>query len=217
MITKADAPALCAGRVGRPGQAFGFDPFSIPAGAAPPHVRPAWADALSSPPHSMTNNLFNLSSSDGAETHSLSSDGWLVSYFSGITHRRWIPDLPDFLRSRGMLEPRFTLGIHRQPISAVLADVLGISHLHVLGNAKGIVSVALVTGPLHPDRCAAIFQAFPRLTAVAHASTLTLAPPPSKHASRPHPVGKSVPEFSGLRRCRPALQTVDTVEDNPWL
>lgn len=164
----------------------------------------------------MTQILFNLHSSDGAEAHTLTANGWFQSEFNGFVQRRWIPDLPDFLRTRGFLKHEFSLCIQRHALSNTHADLLGVPSLRVLGDAKGTHAIAIVSRPLDPGQCAAVFQILPHLFAATHGAMLTLAPPPTPKPKTQGSVRKSIPEFATLRPWKPMLQVVGNLEETQW-
>lgn len=141
------------------------------------------------------------------------TDGGLTLEASGVTRRRWLPFLPGFLKSRGLLQPHVQLGLCERKLPPALARIFDRSHLLFLADAEGKELVALVARLLGPGHCLALFQAMPRLIAVAHENGIALAPPPQ---SVPRPrLGKasSLPDYFSLRTCRPMLAVVDSQED----
>lgn len=163
----------------------------------------------------MSQIIFNLRTSDETETHTLTKDGWLCSEFSGGAQRRWIPDLPDFLRTRGFLEPAFSLCIRRHPLSAKHAQLLGVPTLRVLGNNSGTQAIAVISRSLDSGQVAAVFQILPHLIAVAHGPTIALAPPPIVKPVIRGTAGKTVPESITPRPCQPSLPVVGNLDESP--
>jgi hypothetical protein len=164
----------------------------------------------------MTQIIFNLQTSDETESHLLTADGWLRSEFSGLTQRRWIPDLPDLLQSQGFLEPAFALRIRCHLLSNKHADLLGVPSLRVLENAKGAQAIAIISRPLDLGQVAAVFQLLPHVIAVTHGPTLTLAPPPTAKPVIHSTAGKSIPESITPRPCKPLNRVGGNLDESQW-
>jgi hypothetical protein len=164
----------------------------------------------------MSQILFNLQTSEGSETHTLTKNGTLVSEFSGLTQRRWIPDLPDLLQSQGFLGPAFALRIRCHLLSNKHADLLGVPSLRVLENAKGTQAIAIISRPLDLGQVAAVFQLLPHLIAVTHGPTLTLAPPPTVKPVIHGTAGKTIPASITPRPCKPAIRVGGNFDESRW-
>ncbi len=141
------------------------------------------------------------------------TDGGLTFESRCQSRQRWLPFLPDFLKARGLLQPSVGLGVCERKLPPSLVRIFDRSHLLFLNDSKGTELIALIARPLGPGHCLALFQAMPRLIAVAHEGGIAPAPPPQS-VPRPQP-GKrpSLPDFFSLRPCRPMLAVVTERED----
>lgn len=160
----------------------------------------------------MSETILVLATPDRALQLTL-ADGGLTLEASGVTRKRWLPFLPAFLRSRGLLQPSGHLGVCERKLPPSLVRILDRSHLLFLNDAEGKELVALVARPLGPGHCLALFQAMPHLIAVAHENGIAPAPPPQS-VTRPRPgKGSSLPDYFSLRPCCPMLAVSDAQED----